>query len=65
MSKIFFDSIPVLKVSNEQERVFEAAVLDIQSNYTETKARELDRLIFDAYHLNEVDKATIGYVEIT
>lgn len=65
LSKIFFDSIPVLKVSIEQERVFEAAVLDIQSNYTETKARALDRLIFDAYHLNEEDMATIGYVEIT
>ena len=65
LSKIFFDNIPVLKVSKEQERIFKAAILDIQSNYTETKARALDRLVFEAYHLGEKDIETIGYIEIT
>ena len=65
LSKIFFDSIPVLKISKEQERIFEAAVLDIQSYYTEAKARALDSLVFDAYHLDKEDMATIGYIEIT
>ena len=65
LSKIFFDNIPVLKVSKEQERIFKAAILDIQSNYTETKARALDRLVFEAYHLGEKDIETIDYIEIT
>ena len=65
LSKIFFDNIPVLKVSKEQERIFKAAILDIQSNYTETKARALDRLVFDAYHLGEKDIEIIGYIGIT
>ncbi len=65
LSKIFFDNIPVLKVSKEQERIFKAAILDIQSNYTETKARAIDRLVFEAYHLGEKDIETIGYIEIT
>lgn len=65
LSKIFFDCIPVLKVSKAQERVFETAINDIQSEYSDKKARAIDRLVFDAYRLSEDDIKSIGYIEIT
>ena len=64
LSKIFFDSIPVLKIDEAQEQQFEEAVRDIQRSYTKEKAQKIDMLLFDAYHLDENDISEIGYIEI-
>ena len=64
MSKIFFDSIPVLKIDEAQEQQFEEAVRDIQRSYAKEKAQKIDMLLFDAYHLDENDISEIGYIEI-
>lgn len=64
LSKIFFDKIPVKKVSAEQERKFRAVLLDIQQDYTREKATAIDTMIFDHYGLTDVERQTIGFVEI-
>lgn len=64
LSKIFFDSIPVLKVNDEQEQTFRAALKDIQCHYSEEKAIAIDKMIFDAYHLDDDDVRVIGYIKI-
>lgn len=51
MSKIFFDKIPVKKVTISQEQQFKSLVSDIQSEYTTEKAAYIDHLIFDMYDL--------------
>ena len=63
MSKIFFDSIPVLRI--EDETPFINAVKDIQRSFSQVKAKQIDDMIFKAYGLDEKDIQTIGYIEIT
>jgi len=65
LSKIFFDLIPAIKVSEDTEKKFEEAVKDIQKSYTREKAIAIDKMIFDLYHLDEKLIQTIGYIEIT
>lgn len=64
LSKIFFDKIPVIQVDEKTEKIFEKAVTDIQSEYTEEKARKIDSMIFDLYNLTEQERCVIGYIEI-
>lgn len=64
LRKIFFDKIPVKKVSAEQELKFRAVLLDIQQDYTREKATAIDTMIFDHYGLTDVERQTIGFVEI-
>ena len=64
LSKIFFDKIPVIKVDDKTEEVFEKAVSDIQLEYTEEKARKIDSMIFDLYNLTSKEQSLIGYIEI-
>ena len=63
LSKIFFDSIAVLRI--EDEAPFIEAVKDIQRCFSSSKAKQIDDLIFKAYGLDEKDIKTIGYIEIT
>ena len=63
LSKIFFDSIAVLRI--EDEAPFIEAVKDIQRCFSSSKAKQLDDMIFKAYGLDEKDIKTIGYIEIT
>ena len=65
LSKIFFDLIPVINVSEDTEKKFEEAVKDIQESYSREKAIAIDKMIFDLYHLDEKISQTIGYIEIT
>jgi len=65
LSKIFFDKIPVCKVSENQERLFQILVDDIQHEYTKQKALRLDTMLFDLYVLSPEERKEIGYVEIT
>ena len=65
MSKIFFDKIPVLQVSNEVNQMFSKLVHDIQQAYTKDKAIHIDKLLYDLYNLTDEERDTIGFVEIS
>lgn len=64
LSKIFFDKIPVLQVSDSINESFRHMVNEIQSSYTTKQAIEIDNMIFDLYNLTEDERKVIGYVEI-
>ena len=64
LSKIFFDKIPVCKVTDTQEKLFHEYIDDIQNEFTKDKAIEIDTLIFDLYNLTSEERETIGFVEI-
>ena len=64
LSKIFFDKIPVYKVSEAQNLQFQEAVEDIQNEYTKQKAQRIDSMLFDLYNLTREERMVIGFVEI-
>ena len=64
LRKIFFDKIPVLKVSDEINNRFISVLKDIQSEYTKQKALRIDSMLFDLYNLSPEERKTIGFVEI-
>lgn len=64
LSKIFFDKIPVIQVDAKTENQFETLIADIQSDYTEEKARKIDSLIFDLFNLTKEEREMIGFIEI-
>ena len=51
--KILFDKIPVLQVTDKTNEKFKVLIKDIQNEYTEQKAKEIDKQIFELYGLNE------------
>ena len=65
LSKIFFDKIPVRKISESQEKLFQELVEDIQREYTKQKALLIDTMLFDLYDLTPEERKVIGFVEIT
>ena len=65
LSKIFFDKIPVYKVSDSQDRLFHELVEDIQCEYTKQKALRIDTMLFDLYALSPKERKVIGFIEIT
>lgn len=64
LSKIFFDKIPVLVPDEKTELQFKALVEDIQTEYSDAKAKHIDQIIFDLYHLDEEERLSIGFIEI-
>jgi hypothetical protein len=64
LSKIFFDKIPVLVPDEETELQFKVLVEDIQTEYSDAKAKHIDQIIFDLYHLSEEERLSIGFIEI-
>ena len=64
LSKIFFDKIPVCKVSDTQDVLFQEVIEDIQYEYTKQKAQRIDSMLFDLYNLTPDERKTIGFVEI-
>ena len=64
LSKIFFDKIPVLQVTDELNDAFCAAIDDIQKEYTKEKAIAIDTMLFDLYRLTPSEREQIGFVEI-
>ncbi|MBR6592216.1 MAG: type II restriction endonuclease [Prevotella sp.] len=64
LSKIFFDKIPVYKVSETQNLQFQDAVEDIQKEYNKQKAQRIDSMLFDLYNLTTDERRVIGFVEI-
>lgn len=65
MSKIFFDKIPVIKVSDRLNEEFVTLVENIQKEYTKEKAIRIDERLFDLYDLSQEEREAIGYIEIT
>lgn len=65
LSKIFFDKIPVKRVSAEQNESFREVVNTVQSNYTRSQTIYIDNLIFDLYDLSAEERVVIGYIEIS
>ena len=64
LRKIFFDKIPVLKVSDEIDNIFRNAIIKIQSDYTKEQAIAIDNLLFDLYNLTVEERKVIGYIEV-
>ena len=64
LRKIFFDKIPVLKVSDDIDVHFAALIEQLQIDYSENNAKEVDQAIFDLYGLSREECETIGYIEI-
>ena len=64
LSKIFFDKIPVCKVSDSQDVLFKEVIEDIQNVYTKQKAERIDSMLFDLYDLSPEERIVIGFVEI-
>ena len=64
LSKIFFEKIVIKKISDEQNDEFKKVTADIQENFTEKKAKLIDKMIFDLYGLNKDEQDLVGYIEI-
>ena len=69
LSKIFFDKIPVVKITDEINSEFQKLVIEMQDLIIKQKTTqelelEIDRKIFDLYSLTEAEKQAIGFIEI-
>ena len=64
LRKIFFDKIPVIKISDKVNEEFIELISDIQKEYTKEKAIHIDERLFDIYSLSHDERKTIGYIEI-
>ena len=64
LSKIFFDKIPVIQVNPYTNALFLDQLLDIQNEYTKSKAIAIDTMIFDLYDLSNEERKLVGFVEI-
>ena len=64
LSKIFFEKVPVTKITDVQNLLFKDAVSDIQNEYTKQKAQKIDSMLFDLYKLTPEERKAIGFVEI-
>ena len=63
LSKIFFDKIPIIKVDNKLDNIFHAAIMDIQNDYSNNKARNINKMIFDLYDLSDKESEFIESIE--
>ena len=64
LRKIFFDKIPVLEVNESINMQMKTMLLDIQKEYTKSKAVAIDTMLFDLYKLSKEERELIGFVEI-
>lgn len=70
LRKVFFDKIPVIKVTKSVNTLFDTKITEIQFQKskginTEVVEKQLDELIFDLYNLTAEERETIGFIEIT
>ena len=65
LRKIFFDKIPVKKISDSVNDTFRCKVNKIQSNYTKEQTLEIEMLLFDLYNLTDKEHKVIGFIAIT
>lgn len=62
MSKIFFDKIPVMQVTDEMNARFRSAVNDIQNVYSKSKAMAIDSMIFEDFMRPKIIWKRIGSI---
>lgn len=63
LQKIHFEQIPVLEVDDATDTEFRELVLDIQKEYSDEKAKNIDQKIFDLYGLTQEERDLIGYID--
>lgn len=63
LSKVYFERMPILEVDDAIDAEFRELVLDIQKEYSDDKAKEIDRRIFDLYGLSKEERDIIGYID--
>ncbi len=63
LSKIFMDNIPVISITIDQEQRFAALVKDIQNDYSQEKAINIDKMIFELYGLDKNEQSYIGFID--
>ncbi len=64
LRKIFFDKIPVLEISDEENIKFQSLITEIQNEYKREKAIQIDKRLFELYGLTKEEYEIIGFVEI-
>ena len=64
LRKIFFDKIPVLEISDEENIKFQSLITEIQNEYEREKAIQIDKRLFELYGLSKEECEIIGFVEI-
>jgi len=64
LSKIFFDKIPVKKISNTFNKEFIKLVDEIQHEYSIQKAITIDEILFELYKLTKEERKAIGFIQI-
>lgn len=64
LSKIFFDKVRILPVSDEIDYNFHELISKIQTDYTKKQAITIDNYLFDMYNLTIEERNFIGFVEI-
>ena len=65
LSKIFFDKIPVLEVTDEINEEFRDVVNKLQANYVKEDTMKIDSMLSDLYNLTASEREYIGYIEIS
>ena len=63
MLKFHFENLPILEVSDAEDLAFRKLVQDIQSEYSDDKAKAIDERIFDLYGLTQEERDLIGYID--
>lgn len=63
LSKIFMEEIPILKIDSLDEQKIDELIQDIQSEYSVEKAKQVDKFIFDLYHLSFEEQSYIGFID--
>lgn len=63
LSKIFMEEIPILKIDSLDEQKIDELIQDIQSEYSVEKAKQIDKFIFDLYHLSFEEQSYIGFID--
>ncbi len=69
LSKVFFQEIPIIKITEHQNKIFKHKLLTLQTliskNLCTKKINyQTDKLIFDLYGLSKDERDTIGFIEI-
>ena len=65
LSKIFFDKIPVLEITDEINEEFRDVVNKLQAIYAKEDAIKIDSMLSDLYNLTASEREYIGYIEIS
>lgn len=64
LRKIFFDKIPVKKVTIEKNDEYARILEQMQQTPTTQIAKQIDTMLFDEYELSVEERTIIGFVQI-